>query len=341
MTIVNFIKDLIFFIKFKSNKIDKIYFIENSKLIKYLDCYILKDLENKNSIAVVSFDNIESYYKNLKKKFIFKTSFFQQIFFLTLKTKFLLSTTPDLGHTIFQKSLFKKIQYIYIQHSPFSLSHIYNKKAFINFNVIETINKQQCSDVNKINILYNKKIQIIKSNYKLFKKKKENNTLLLKKRKFLIAPTWHTNFYSNNNLFNIIEILKKLDYDYVFRPHYMSVKKNEISQEYLDVKNFNLDLNNDIDLNNFTDLISDWSGIFIEFAYYKKKFPILINTNQKILNSEYKKYDTPVEIIAKNKIAYNVSLGDYQSLKEIAILSNKDLQDQKKKVEVFFKDNFF
>ena len=138
MTIINFIKDLIFFIKIIFNKAEKIYFVENKKLIKYLDYYISNDLKKRNSIALISFDNFEDYYKKFNKKYIFKTNFFQQLFFLTLKAKYVITTTPDLGYTVFKKSLFAKVKYIYIQHSPFSLSHIYNKEAFINFDTIET-----------------------------------------------------------------------------------------------------------------------------------------------------------------------------------------------------------
>jgi hypothetical protein len=340
MTIINFIKDLIFFIKIIFNKAEKIYFVENKKLIKYLDYYISNDLKKRNSIALISFDNFEDYYKKFNKKYIFKTNFFQQLFFLTLKAKYVITTTPDLGYTVFKKSLFAKVKYIYIQHSPFSLSHIYNKEAFINFDTIETINKQQYSDVNKINFLYKKNIQTIETDYKLFQNTEYNSKKIFK-RKFLIAPTWRTNFYSEYNLDNIIEVLKDLNHDYVFRPHYMSLKKNEISKSYLNRKEFNLDYDDDMNFNEFTDLISDWSGIFIEFAYYKKKFPILINTNQKILNTEHKKYNTPVEIIAKNQISFNVNFGDYFSLKKTIILSNKNLEHQKNKVRIFFKDNFF
>ncbi len=43
--------------------------------------------------------------------------------------------------------------------------------------------------------------------------------------------------------------------------HLMKLKK----------KNINLDLKSKLNLNDYTDLISDWSGIFIEFALIKKK----------------------------------------------------------------------
>ena len=302
---MNFIKDFLTIIKIFFSRKEKVYFVENNKLIQYLFFYIKEDIEKNIPVIIVCFDDILKEFSNYRKNFTLKTSFFKQIFFLTIKTKYLISTTPDLGSTIFQKSLISKVQYIYIQHSPCSLTHIYNKNAFINFDIIEAVNKQQYSEILRINEIYGKKIQSIKTNYKLFSKKIDKSKNIEYVKNFLIAPTWHTNFYTNNNLEKIISIIKEKNYKYIFRPHYMSLKKKEITKEYMDDKKINYDIKNYLNFDDYTDLISDWSGIFIEFSYFKKKFSVLVNTKQKILNPEYKKFNPPIEMIAREQITLN------------------------------------
>ena len=64
----------------------------------------------------------------------------------------------------------------------------------------------------------------------------------------------------------------------------MSVKKNEINLNKYDKSILNID--GYIDLRNYENLISDWSGIYFEFAILNKRRPILIDT-KKINNDDY------------------------------------------------------
>ena len=58
----------------------------------------------------------------------------------------------------------------------------------------------------------------------------------------------------------------------------MSVKKNEINLNKYDKSILNID--GYIDLRNYENLISDWSGIYFEFAILNKRRPILIDTKK-------------------------------------------------------------
>ena len=58
----------------------------------------------------------------------------------------------------------------------------------------------------------------------------------------------------------------------------MSLKNKEINIE-LRKLGFKIDHNQVLNISNFTHLITDWSGIFIEFAIVKKIKPILFNTS--------------------------------------------------------------
>ena len=63
----------------------------------------------------------------------------------------------------------------------------------------------------------------------------------------------------------------------------MSFKKREISYKQLKFHKINLDDNEILNLKSSKVLISDWSGIFIEYMLVNKK-PYLLNTKMKVLN---------------------------------------------------------
>ena len=71
-------------------------------------------------------------------------------------------------------------------------------------------------------------------------------------------------------------------------------------------------------------LISDWSGIFIEFALIYKRNAFLLNTPKKILNKNYLKYDNqPVEITLRNKLAKTYEIDNTKGIIE-------EIKDSKK-----------
>ena len=131
-----------------------------------------------------------------------------------------------------------------------------------------------------------------------------------KKYNLLIAPTWNTNFYENHFLYNLIEILNEHKINYCFRPHPMSIKKNEFDLKILKEKKINFDNSTNLNLFPFDNLITDWSGIMFEFFYLKQKKPILIDTNEKKIN--------------KLNIINNYESIENLLRKEIGIIHNKN-----------------
>jgi YidC/Oxa1 family membrane protein insertase len=214
----------------------------------------------------------------------------------------------------------------------------YSKNAFSEFDVIHVINNAQKKEVEYLNLKKNKKIKIFSSKYILFNK----NILInknLKNKKVLIAPTWNTDFYELKLHIILADLLYKNKISFEFRPHYMSFVKNEINDKIFEKLNIivNRDLN--LNYNTFENLISDWSGIYFEFAYFKKRKPILINTSKKIRNLNYSDFLLePIEITARKIIGNTVDVKDINSITNI--LLKKD-QNEKYKIDEYFKNNFF
>tara|TARA_B100000965_G_scaffold402467_1_gene428471 strand:+ start:675 stop:1703 length:1029 start_codon:yes stop_codon:yes gene_type:complete len=309
--LINFFKNLKTFIHFKKNEklFKRIIFNENLNTKKYLDEIIKFD---KKFTCLISLQNLDNLNLNNTKYFYFDNNFIISIFFIFLKIRYLYTSTPDLNNSIFRKSIYKKTKYIYIQHSPVSLCMIYKHNAFVNFDCIQVVNKNQNSDVSDINKFYNKNIKTIKSKY-LFLNNLKNNKInkLSEKIDYLIAPTWNTNFYELNFHKYIFDILDKHNKSYIFRPHYMSIKNKEFEIKNINIDRNRIDLSPSFNFENFRNLITDWSGIYLEFLIIKRKKPILFNSKMKVRNNNYKKYSLlPIELELRSSLANQFDLDE-------------------------------
>ena len=334
LSLIDLIKDFKKFVEFKKNesKYDYIFFNENDFTFQYLKKIIEKKNTRKN-LLLLSYERInDCSYSQLN----FKNSFFYTILFLTLKIRFVYTTSTDLQNSMFQKSKVQKNFYIYIQHSTTGLSMIYNKKAFLEFDAVQVINKSQYNDLIDINKIYKKNIKAVISNYKFLETIPKNNSSKL--IDFLIAPTWHTDFYELNLHKKIFNLLHKNNITFEFRPHYMSLKKNELYLEH-EFSNF-LNMEKLLNFKKYKYLISDWSGIFLEFALINKTKPFLINTKKKVLNEDYKKFsNSPIEIFSRKQIAHEIQI--FQLEKILNLINENKTDKDETTINKFYKNNFY
>ena len=339
---VNFlIKDLFRLLYFLLNKrkFYKIFFLEDQNTYPYLIEIIKRNMSRKKRILIFSQD------KNVGIKFslntpilILETNFFSEIFFLTLKAKYLISTTTDLGtSTIFKKTINKKCKYIYIQHSHIGLINGYREKAFLNFDAVQIINKYQYDDIKEINEKYLKKIKKFRSSYYFIKFQKKQITHNVKQN-ILIAPTWGTDFYEKKLHTKICNNLINKNYNITFRPHPMTIKKNQNYLSELEKLKIQIDKSPIIYLGNFNNLISDWSGIIFEFYLIQNKKSFCINTSKKINNPKYKEFKSkPIEFDLRNDISINYEINKWEEvLNDLDKNNITDHHIKKNLLNVFF-----
>jgi hypothetical protein len=276
-----FFGDLLILFKMLLKKKYRIcFFNENKFTLKYLKHYIEKKRSEK--ILLITFEELDENFENTDLYHL-RTNFFRQLVFLILDARLVYSTTPGLNETVFRRSILnKKTKYIYIQHSPVSLTKAYNENSFNNFDYLQSINIFQTREIHSINSKYNLKIKDIKSKYYFI----NNQQKKLDSKKVLIAPTWGTDFYEMNFLIDLLSLLKRENLNFIFRPHYMSLKRKEFNPENFENFNQNFDYSPNLNLSEYSDLISDWSGIYMEFCLTNNRKCFLINTKQKIINKK-------------------------------------------------------
>ena len=113
----------------------------------------------------------------------------------------------------------------------------------------------------------------------------------------------------------VIDILLKNNFKVLLRPHFRIFQEtpnliDEINKKFLNHKNFRLEegVISKEDFHSSKCLISDWSGISMEYAFVFERPVVYIDVPQKIMNDEMEKIPlTPLEVSIREKIGYVIN----------------------------------
>lgn len=282
-------------------------FIEGLEHFRFIEPYIQLFNEDKFELNIISLSSLGDKYSNynlIDKKNL-------SAVLINLESDIFITTTPGIGNYYFPKSKVgnkaSRPVYVYIFHSLVSPNQMYIKNSFAGFDYIfspnQIISKQ-------LNYLINpRKTKVIETGYPLLTNKYYYEKLSKDKFNILIAPSW-----GKNGLLHNIDVLKSLinsidsqTHKIYLRPHPMEINKvKELKlgkHVYIDMKK---DLNN---LFSFDYLITDWSGIGIEYSLIKNKKAIYIETpkkkRRKLSNNEKK--ETLIEDVFRKKYGFILS----------------------------------
>ena len=293
--------------------------------------------------------------KNSKLKvFYIGHGIVRTIAFLNLKADLCIMTMPDLDKFHLKRSKIFPVHYLYIFHALLSTHSIYRKGAFDSYDTIFCTGNHQLAEIRETEKVYElRKKNLFRDGYRPLEYLIQENKLYNKKEtkhlKILIAPTW-----GNNNIFNycihdLLRNLVKLGHKVYLRPHPMTIRDSynqirEVKDKFSSKENFFMQENHtDRDMLFESDiLITDWSGIGIEYGLGLLKPVIYIDIPKKNLNPEYKKINlNPIESEIRDEIGTLVNLQDLNQIDKIIhqtlIMHNKeDLKDLRNKY-VFMK----
>lgn len=257
-------------------------FIENQSHLRFVT-KLIEILSKENKILVISLDTLVNLFsnKNITSKVVKDSKELISIL-LNLKCDLFFTTTPGLNNSTFPKSKvfpkFNRPKYIYLFHSLVSPNEMYANNSFYYFDYI--ISPSEIVS-NQLIYLVSKKTKILTFGYLLF----DNEKAFSYKNFFeevLIAPSWGEQGLSKNLLLieKIAECFNDQKLKAVFRPHPMNI--DEFEHRKIDIINCRLDLNRE--LNNLQDykfLITDCSGIALEFYFLTKRPVLFVNLPKK------------------------------------------------------------
>ena len=242
-------------------------------------------------------------------------------FFLTLRAKILVMDMPDLDTYHIKRSKAYPVHYIYLFHSMFSIHSYLRKGALDNYDTIFCVGPHHVNEIRATEKLYELKPKKI-VNYGFGRL----DTLLQEKEKFeksdsnlkdliLITPSYGSENLLEKCGIELIDTLLKSNFRVLLRPHFRILRD---SKELVDSikdkfgKNPNFIFEDGVIpseyFHNSICMISDWSGISIEYAFTFECSVIFIDVPKKILNPDVNNLSLePIEISLRNKIGHVVS----------------------------------
>jgi len=322
-----------------------VFYSENKNSIFIFES-LIKELITKydKNICYVTSSKDELNFKNKKvKTFFIGEGIARTKFFLNLKTKILIMTMPDLETFHIKKSKVYPVHYVYIFHAMVSTHLVYRKNAFDHYDSILCIGQYQIDEIRNAEKIYNlKPKKLFPCGYthldNLIKKnteKKDENTKDNNQNQIIIAPSWGKTGLFETIIEEVVRELLDAKYKVILRPHPMTLKLSKKKITLIQkLFSTNPDFKLELDLPNFNSLlysdimISDWSGIALEFAFAFEKPILYIDVPKKIHNKDFKDISQiPIEESIRDKIGKIILPSEIKQIpKEIEILKQQTFE---------------
>ena len=251
-------------------------------------------------------------------------------FFLTLKAIILVMDMPDLQTFHIKRSKKYPVHYVYLFHSMFSIHSYLRKGALDNYDTIFCVGPHHINEIRETEKMYGLKSKnLINYGYGRL-------DALLQEREYfqrtdssinnliLITPS-----YGNNNLLEkcgleLIDILLKSNFKVILRPHFRTLRDStklidSIKEKFEKNPNFVLE-KGIIPSNLFHNslcMISDWSGISLEYAFVLERPVLFVDVPKKINNTDFEKiHYKDIETNIRRDIGYVISPNEIENVPE-------------------------
>ena len=278
-------------------------------------------------------------------------------FFINLKADILGMTMPDLQTFHIKRSKVHNVHYVYVFHSMVSTHMIYRKNAFDSFDTIFCVGKHHVNEISKnekkyglsskklVEFGYEKLEQLmdeVEKNSKIKSIEKNNRTIL-------VAPSWGTNGLIETRGDEIIQTLLDSGYDVILRPHPMTYKKSQKTIKNIEKKfQKNIHFKLELDIRNSNSfflsdcMISDWSGVAIEYAFALEKPVLYVDIPKKINNHDYNDLEIiPLEEKIRSQIGAIISPLELSNLSSEIENLCLNIDQNRKKIQTVKEETVF
>lgn len=330
-----------------------VFYAENRASMNHFKALIVELTEKMNlQICYVSSVKDDPMFSSINKNiksFYIGDGAARTKFFLTLKAKILVMDMPDLETFHIKRSKTHPVHYIYIFHSMFSVHSYLRKGAIDNYDTIFCVGPHHIKEIRETETVYElKQKKLVEYGFgrlDMLLQEKEKEKLqqsdLSTNNLIIIAPS-----YGDDNLLEIcgiklIDILLESNFKVMIRPHMRTLRDSTklidmIKERF--VKNPNFILDTGIipfdSLYNSRCMISDWSGISLEYAFVFERSVIFIDVPKKTLNQDMSRISSdPIEISIRNKIGYVILPDNIEKIPEIIRDLDKHNQEIKEQIK--------
>ena len=281
--------------------------------------YITNDPDDAIFALAETNPKIKPYYIGLKKMIPLM---------MKLEADIVVMTTPDLDKYYIKRSLMKKdVEYIYVPHDMMSVHMGFREGALDAFDTIFCTGDHVVREVRATERVYGlPEKKLVKFGYPFADKLIEAGEAERKahvpseKKEILIAPSWQEDNLLDSCIDTLIDTLYCDDYHITVRPHPEYVKRygarmQAITERHADKVgdklSFELDFSHNKSVYSSDLLITDWSGIALEYCFATKRPAMFVNTKIKCMNPNWEKIDcVPTEITLRDKVGVSVNKED-------------------------------
>ena len=341
-------KELRKFEKLDKNKSAIVFYAENKASMNHFKTLIFEltekmDLEICYVTSVKDDPMLSS--KNLKiQSFYIGDGTARTKFFLTLKARILIMDMPDIGKFHIKRSKIYPVHYIYVFHSMFSIHSYLREGAIDNYDTIFCVGEHHVNEIRETEKMYKLKPKKLilygfpRLDTLIQQRQKNSQENIESKKLILITPS-----YGDNNLLEIcgvklIDLLLKSNFKVLLRPHFKILKE---SKNLIETINKNFGKNPDFIFEkgvipselfqSSTCMISDWSGISLEYAFTFERSVIFIDVQRKILNPNSKKISVePIEISIRHKVGHVINPSKIEEIPNLITSLNKSKKNSEK-----------
>ena len=335
----------------KENNNKYTFYSEGVHYQKYFYTYIQLLSKNKKKIIYLSSEKKDKINLECVENIYIGNGILRYLVFLFVKSKLFFLTTTDLDNNILKKNSNIK-NYIYVFHAAQSTHKVYTKNAFNNYHSILCVGNYHNHEIKKTENLYNlSKKKLINSGYFYFDYLLQYGNFNITENYILIAPSWN---YNKNNFLNIeceklIELLINKNYKIIFRPHPEHFKRSKlvldkIYSKFKKFSNFKVDLDKDniSSLEKSYTLITDNSGIAIEYMLIFQKPVVYFDQFSKIHNDNYVNLKIEAfEDKVKDEFGYSINQTNLENFEQEIKKANDNLIKKKPLIRNFIKSNFY
>ena len=355
----NFLSDirLFFFtlnilIEIKKIKPKFVFYSEKKSYQKYAQPIIeVLSSQYPNQVYYFSSDKSDKFEnKNVKNFYI--SNLFLGTFFNQVKAENMFLTVTDLGNHFIKKT--KNIdKYIFYFHSTVSTTKTFTPKAFDNYDIIMCNGQFHINEIRSRESLNKlKKKSLIPTGFFYFDYLLDKINFNINPNEILIAPSWNYSVknFINKNFIELNEILLKKNFNVIFRPHPEHLRRSkiildEIKKKFLHKKNFTFDIDDDsfYSMEKANCLITDSSGIAIEYMIIFKRPVLYLDEFDKIHNPEFSDYSSlkTIDNKIKDDFGYLFKKNDFYQIDKIIDSAQKKFQINNLKLDNFIKNEFF
>lgn len=261
----------------------------------------------------------------------------------------MLMTTPDLDKFYIKRSIVKKdMEYVYVPHDMMSMHMGFREGALDAFDTIFCTGPHIVREVRATEKVYGlPEKKLVEFGYPFADKliaagEAERATHITGSRKeILIAPSWQEDNLLDSCIDQLINGLFCDGYHITVRPHPEYVKRygarmQAIVDRYAhmvgDGLSFELDFTVNKSVYSSDLLITDWSGIALEFCFATRRPALFVNTAIKCMNPNWKKIDcVPTEISLRDVVGVSVDKDRLDECRSIVedLLARADEYDVK------------